>query len=254
MSTLSLSEVFSLAEVYEKDLPAMPVLPALDSRPFAAWFDQTLLKPEGSPAQLDTLCREAVEYKFAAVCANPVYLPRMVPILAGTGVKICVVAGFPLGAVPTAVKAFETGEYVRAGAQEVDMVIPVGRLKGGEYQAVLDDIRAVVETAHTGGAIVKVILEMCLLDRREKILACLLTKAAGAEFVKTSTGFSTHGATLEDVELMRRVVGPEMGVKAAGGIRSLADARAMLIAGADRLGTSAGVKIMAEFAAEGAAA
>jgi deoxyribose-phosphate aldolase len=246
MSELSLSEILAVAEAYDKRLPEMPKIQPINSRPLAAWMDQTLLKPEASREQVENLCQEARVYHFAAVCINGIYLPWVSSILKDSDVKVCTVMGFPLGAVPTEIKVAEAKTYMRLGAVELDMVIPVGRMKGREYQAVYDDIRAVVEAAHSGGAIVKVILEMCLLDRYEKIMGCLLSKAAGAEFVKTSTGFSTHGATLDDVELMRRVVGPELGVKAAGGIRSLPDAQAMLQAGADRLGTSAGVKILQE--------
>lgn len=215
-------------------------------QPLAGWIDHTLLKPEATPEQVEKLCAEAREYSFASVCVNPVYVPLTHRLLAGSPVLVCTVVGFPLGATLTSAKVEETRLSIEAGAQEVDMVIPIGRLKGGDFEAVLKDIQDVVAEAHAYNAQVKVILEMALLTREEKIIGCLLSQAAGADFVKTSTGFGPGGATLEDVDLMRRVVGPEMGVKAAGGIRSLADARAMLNAGATRLGTSAGVKIVQE--------
>jgi deoxyribose-phosphate aldolase len=243
------SEFIQLAREYEQNLPGF-YLPQEHpgDRPLAAWIDHTLLKPEAAPAQVESLCAEAREYEFASVCVNPLYVPLCSRALAGSRVLVCTVVGFPLGATLAPVKAEETRVTIEAGAQEVDMVIPVGLLKAGEYAAVAGDIQQVVETAHDLGAAVKVILEMALLTRFEKIMGCLLSQAAGAEFVKTSTGFGPGGATLQDVELMRRVVGPQMGVKAAGGVRTLADAQAMLRAGATRLGTSAGVKIMREAA------
>ena len=194
----------------------------------AAWIDHTLLKPEAKPAQIVQLCEEARAYEFYSVCINPLYVGLASQALAGSPVLVCTVVGFPLGATPTRVKVYETRTCLESGAREIDMVIPVGLLRAGEYEAVLEDIQAVVESAHAMGALVKVILEMALLNRKEKIAGCLISQAAGAEFVKTSTGFGPGGATLADVELMRRVVGSQMGVKAAGGVRSLADARAML--------------------------
>ncbi len=219
------------------------------SRPMASWIDHTLLKPEAKPAQIVQLCEEARAYEFYSVCINPLYVGLASQALAGSAVQVCTVVGFPLGATPTRVKVCETRACLEQGAREIDMVIPVGLLRAGEYEAVLEDIQAVVEAAHAMSALVKVILEMALLNFKEKIAGCLLSQAAGAEFVKTSTGFGPGGATLADVELMRRVVGPSMGVKAAGGVRSLADARAMLACGATRLGSSAGVIIMQELAA-----
>ena len=241
------SELLALASQYEQQLPDLR-LPAghPDARPLAAWIDHTLLKPEATPEQITELCQEASRYSFASVCVNPVYVPLASRLLQGGPVKVCSVIGFPLGATFSAAKAAETRLALEAGAHEIDMVIPVGLLKAGQYHAVADDIHQVVASAHGGGAIVKVILEMALLTRHEKIAGCLLSQMAGADFVKTSTGFGPGGATLEDVELMRRVVGPQMGVKAAGGVRSLADAVAMLKAGATRLGTSSGAKIVAE--------
>jgi deoxyribose-phosphate aldolase len=245
----SMNELLTLAREYENQLPEL-ALPAghPGSRPLASWIDHTLLKPEATPAQVEKLCAEARQYEFASVCVNPVYVPLARKALSGSPVLVCTVVGFPLGATLSKAKAAETRIAIEEGAAEIDMVIPVGLLKGEQYSAVADDIAGVVEEAHASGAIVKVILEMALLSRFEKIIACLISQSAGAEFVKTSTGFGPGGATLEDVELMRRVVGPDLGVKAAGGVRSLADARAMLLAGATRLGTSAGVKIMQEAA------
>ncbi|MBE0699647.1 MAG: deoxyribose-phosphate aldolase [Anaerolineaceae bacterium] len=246
-----LNDLITLARKYDNRLPDL-VLPDghPGSRSFAAWVDHTLLKPEATPEQIEKLCAEARQYQFASVCINPLFVPLAADLLAGSPVLVCTVIGFPLGATLSQVKAEETRQAIGAGAREVDMVIPVGMLKGERYETVANDIQSVVEAAHPAGAVVKVILEMALLSRFEKIIGCLISQTAGADFVKTSTGFGPGGATLEDVELMRRVVGPRMGVKAAGGVRSLADARAMLLAGATRLGTSAGVKIMQEAAQE----
>lgn len=245
----TLAELITRAEAYEQTLPELR-LPAghPDGRPVAAWIDHTLLKPEATPAQIDQLCAEAREAKFASVCVNTVYAGQARRALEGSGVLACVVVGFPLGAMLSQAKAAETRLALEAGAQEIDMVLPVGLLRARQYQAVLDDIGMVAEAAHAHGALLKVILENVLLNRFEKIMGCLLSQAAGADFVKTSTGFNTGGATLEDVELMRRVVGPVTGVKAAGGVRSLADALAFLRVGATRLGSSSGVKIVQEAA------
>ncbi len=214
-------------------------------------IDHTLLKPEATPEQIERLCAEAREHGFASVCVNPTYVARCAELLSGSGVAVCTVVGFPLGATTSAVKAFEAREAVEQGASEVDMVIAIGRLKAGEHDAVEEDIRLVAAVAHTGGAICKVIIETALLTDEEKTAVCQLAVRAGADFVKTSTGFAASGATLHDVALMRGAVGPQIGVKAAGGIRSLADAQAMVKAGATRLGTSAGVQIA--LAAHGAA-
>lgn len=245
---ISIAELLQTAETYDHQLPAPVDTRFVNDRPIAAWIDHTLLKPEALPAQVDALCAEARQYTFASVCINPIYVARAARLLAGTPVAVCTVVGFPLGATPGRAKAAETRICLENGASEIDMVIPIGLLRGGEYAAVFEDIAGVVEAAHNGSALVKVIIETALLNRREKIIACLLSQAAGAEFVKTSTGFAASGATVEDVELMRRVVGARSrtGVKAAGGVRSLADALAMLQAGASRLGTSAGVKIVQE--------
>lgn len=245
--TQNLSDLLERAREYELHLPELRLPEGHPGdAPVASFIDHTLLKPEATPQQIEKLCEEARQNEFASVCINPVYVPLAHRLLAGSPVLTCTVIGFPLGATMTAAKVEETRAAIEAGAQEVDMVIPIGLLKGGEHAMVLEDIRAVVEMAHGLAAAVKVIIETALLTQSEKIIACLLTQAAGADFVKTSTGFSTSGATVQDVELMRRVVGPQMGVKAAGGVRSLADARAMLKAGATRLGSSSGVKIAQE--------
>lgn len=240
---MTIKEILERATTYECELPPFPAAFKPLNGPVTHYIDHTLLKTEATPAQIEQICKEAREFKFASVCVNSLYVPQAYQALEGSGVKTCSVIGFPLGAMPTAVKVAEAENATGAGAAEIDMVMAVGLLKGGEAQAVLDDIRGVVETCHGSGAIVKVILEMGLLTMREKIVACLLCKEAGADFVKTSTGFFAGGATVPDVELMRRIVGPSMGVKAAGGIRSLEDAQAMLNAGATRLGSSSGVKI-----------
>lgn len=208
----------------------------------ARTIDHTLLKPEATEADVRKVCEEARKYRFATVCLNSGWIPLAARLLAGSGVKPIAVVGFPLGAATTNAKAFETREAVRAGAAEIDMVINIGALKSKDYEYVLRDIRAVVEAA--GQAPVKVILETGALTDEEKIEACVLSKAAGAAFVKTSTGFGPGGATVKDIELMRRVVGQEMGVKASGGIRSREDWEKMVAAGADRIGASASVAIV----------
>lgn len=209
----------------------------------AAYIDHTLLKQDAAAPQIDRLCAEAAQYHFASVCVNPWYVPRCVKHLQGTGVKVCTVVGFPLGATTTESKVFETLQAVRSGAEEIDMVMNVCAMKSGNTHAIEQEIQALA-AAVEGHAILKVILETCLLTEEEKILACQIAKRAGADFVKTSTGFSTGGATVADVALMRRTVGPEMGVKAAGGIRDYATAKAMLDAGATRIGASAGIAIV----------
>ncbi len=212
-------------------------------------IDHTLLKPDATPAQISVLCAEAREYNFASVCINPIYVPMAAKALEGSETAVCTVVGFPLGATPTAVKVFETEQAIADGATEIDMVIPIGLLKAKAYQEVQSDITAVVQAAHAQNAIVKVIIETALLVAEEKKTACILVKAAGADYIKTSTGFAKKGATPRDVRLMRRMVGDDMGVKAAGGVRSYADAKTMIKAGATRLGASAGVKIMQQVAA-----
>ncbi|OGO11613.1 MAG: deoxyribose-phosphate aldolase [Chloroflexi bacterium RBG_16_47_49] len=217
-----------------------------EGKQIAGWIDHTLLKPEATPAQVKVLCQEAMQYHFASVCLNPVYIQLACGLLKDAPEAICAVVGFPLGAVLPEFKIYETLACINAGAVEIDMVINIGALKSEAFGLIMNEIQAVTQTAHNQGAITKIILETALLTRREKILACLISKAAGADFVKTSTGFGTGGATIEDVELMRRVVGSEMGVKAAGGIRTYTDAVAMIKAGANRLGASVGVKIVQE--------
>ena len=209
----------------------------------AAYIDHTLLKQDAAAPQIDRLCAEAAQYHFASVCVNPWYVPRCVKHLQGTGVKVCTVVGFPLGATTTESKVFETLQAVKSGAEEIDMVMNVCAMKSGNTRAIEQEIQALA-AAVEGHAILKVILETCLLTEEEKILACQIAKRAGADFVKTSTGFSTGGATVADVALMRRTIGPEMGVKAAGGIRDYATAKAMLDAGATRIGASAGIAIV----------
>ena len=210
----------------------------------AGMIDHSLLRPQSTRDELKKLCAEAVQYEFKAVCINPVHVGDAASFLKGTGVRICSVVGFPFGTHPPRVKAAETREAIRLGAREVDMVIRMGALKEGRNQEVVEDIRAVVEPA--SGFPVKVILETCYLTEEEKIRGCKLAVEAGASFVKTSTGFGAGGATAEDVKLMRKIVGERVGVKAAGGIKTLADALKMIEAGANRLGTSGSVAILQE--------
>ncbi|HVT99783.1 MAG TPA: deoxyribose-phosphate aldolase [Acidobacteriaceae bacterium] len=212
----------------------------------AAVIDHTLLKPEATQEQVIRLCREAAEHRFACAMVNPAWAALAWSELAGTGIPVGVVVGFPLGASLGTTKRDEAAALVKIGAHDIDMVLNVGLLKSGENQAVEQDIAGVVEVVHDAGAIVKVILETCLLSVEEKLRASELAIAAGADFIKTSTGFSTGGATPEDVGLMRGVAGGRCGVKASGGIRTLADARRMLEAGANRIGASAGVAILGE--------
>ncbi len=208
------------------------------------YIDHTNLRAYATEDDIIRLCDEAKEYGFYAVCVNPYRVRLAKERLKGTDVKVASVIGFPLGATPTEVKVFETKKALEDGADELDMVINIGALKDGDYEYVRKDIEEVVKVAREKGAIVKVIIETCYLTDEEKVKACELAKEAGAHFVKTSTGFGTGGATVEDVRLMRKVVGPEMGVKAAGGIRTYEQAVAMIEAGATRIGTSSGVKIV----------
>jgi deoxyribose-phosphate aldolase len=212
----------------------------------ASTIDHTLLKPDATADDIDKLCREAAEWKFATVCVNPTWVARAAGRLRGTGVGVCSVVGFPLGATTPDVKQYEARRAIFDGATEIDMVINVGALKSGDVRLVTDDIRAVVGACAERGITSKVILETALLTDEEKVTACTLAKAAGADFVKTSTGFGPGGATTADVALMRRVVGAEMGVKASGGVRDLQQVRAMVAAGATRIGASAGVRIVKE--------
>lgn len=208
----------------------------------ASMIDHTALKPETTKAQIEKLCSEAIEFGFASVCVNPSYVSLCSQLLKDSKIKVCTVIGFPLGATTTAVKAYEASEAIQNGAREVDMVINVGAVKSGELDYVKKDIEAVVQAAK-GKGLVKVILETCLLTDEEKKVCCRICKEAGADFVKTSTGFSTGGATVEDIRLMREIVKPNLGVKASGGIRDYETAKAMVDAGASRIGASASVAI-----------
>jgi deoxyribose-phosphate aldolase len=209
-------------------------------------IDHTLLKPDATQDQIARLCYEARKHGFASVCVNPSYVKLCVDLLKDSDVLVCTVVGFPLGATSTEAKVFEAQKAVRDGATEVDMVINVGALKSRDYERVERDNASVARAVHAGGAILKVIIEAALLTDEEKVAACQLAKIAGADFVKTSTGFGPGGAKAEDVALMRRVVGPRIGVKASGGIRTYADAQKMIAAGASRIGASASVKIIQE--------
>jgi deoxyribose-phosphate aldolase len=212
----------------------------------AGYIDHTLLKPEATRDEIDKLCSEARNYNFASVCINPTWVRECAFRLYGSPVKVCTVIGFPLGATLPDVKVYETRRAIFDGATEIDMVINIGALKSGDDETAGRDIRGVVEAAHEACAIVQVIIETALLTDEEKVRACMLAKEAGADFVKTSTGFSRGGATVNDIELMRRTVGSDVGVKAAGGVKDLASAREMIAAGATRIGASAGVKIVQE--------
>jgi len=209
-------------------------------------IDHTLLKPDATQDQIAQLCFEARKFSFASVCVNPSYVRLCAELLKGSPVVVCTVVGFPLGATPTEVKVYEAQQAIRDGATEIDMVINVGAVKSRDYELAERDIASVARACRAGNALLKVILEAALLTDEEKVIACQLAKVAGADYVKTSTGFGPGGATAADVALMRRVVGPTIGVKAAGGIRTLADAQEMIAAGASRLGASASVKIMQE--------
>jgi deoxyribose-phosphate aldolase len=227
--------------------------PEVSSQPtwesVAAIVDHTLLKPEAPRAAVEKLCTEAANYRFACAFVHQVWAPTAVDILRGTGVKVGVPVGFPQGASFTTAKRFEALESLKIGAHDIDMVLNIGALKSGEHRVVEADIRGVAQIVHDFGGILKVILETSLLDLDEKIVACQLSVAAGADYVKTSTGFAGGGATVDDIALMRGVVGDKLGVKASGGVRTAQDAIAMIRAGASRLGTSAGVNIVRELGA-----
>jgi deoxyribose-phosphate aldolase len=241
----------SIAEPAAFDASSFAVQSLSSAASLAAVLDHTLLKPEASRPQVIRLCHEAAEHRFACAMVNPIWIGLAAETLAGTGVPAGVVIGFPLGANLSATKLDEAKRVLKLGAHDVDMVLNIGLLKSGtaeDLRAVKQDIRSVVEVAHAAGAIVKVILETCLLTFEEKLRASEIALAAGADFIKTSTGFSSGGATVDDIALMRGVAGTRAGVKASGGIRSLADATAMLHAGATRIGASASVKILAELA------
>jgi deoxyribose-phosphate aldolase len=218
------------------------------ARDWASLIDHTLLKPDATETEIKHLCEEAAQYHFASVCVNPTWVRTSACILQGSGVPVCTVIGFPLGATLPDVKSYEARRAIMEGAREVDMVINVGALKSGDDCLVEHDIRSVAEVAHEYAVTCKVIIETALLTDDEKVRACRAAKSAGADFVKTSTGFAKGGATVADIELMRRVVGPELGVKASGGVKNIDDARAMVKAGATRIGASVGVKIAQEAA------
>lgn len=210
----------------------------------ASYIDHTLLKPEASESDVLKICSEAAEYGFKSVCVNPIWVKTVKNALKGSGVLTCSVVGFPLGATPTDVKTFEARGAVLDGADEVDMVINIAAARAEDKGALTEDITAVAEAVHASGATLKVIIETALLTDTQKVLACEAAVEAGADFVKTSTGFNGGGATVEDIALMRRTVGPDLGVKASGGVRSLADAQAMIAAGATRIGASSGIAIV----------
>ena len=223
----------------------------MDKKTLASYIDHTILKADAQVKDVEKLCKEAAEFEFASVCVNAANTKQAAELLKGTVVKVCTVVGFPLGATLPQVKAFEAEEAIKNGAGEVDMVINVGALKSGQLDIVENDIK-VVATACKNKALLKVIIETCLLTNEEKVTACELAKKAGADFVKTSTGFSTSGATVEDIKLMRKTVGPTMGVKASGGVRDLETSLKMIEAGATRIGASASVNIVNDMkAAEG---
>lgn len=255
--------VAQIAEEILSRVPAAAAVPRAEARPapppcrvstgeplhhtgssLAALIDHTILRPDATEADVRKVCAEARQYVFASVCVNPYWVPLVARELRGTAVKVCTVVGFPLGATTTANKCAEAAEAIANGATEVDMVLNVGALKAGDLRTVEADIRAVAETCHRGGAILKVILETALLNDQQKVDACLASKQAGADFVKTSTGFAKSGATAADIALMRSTVGPHIGVKASGGIRSYDDLKAMTAAGASRIGASASVQIL----------
>ncbi len=244
--SINLDSIISQAQIMASALPPVPVPFVVPTgAALAGWIDHTLLKPDATVEQVKTLCAEALQVQFATVCVNPSNVALAADLLRDSGVGICSVVGFPLGATFPKMKAEETHQVINFGATEIDMVINIGALKSGNFGLALSDVQAVVDAA-AGKAHVKVILEMCYLNLLEKIIACLICKQAGADFVKTSTGFGPGGATTDDVSLMRRVVGAGMGVKAAGGIRTLQDAVRMIDAGANRLGASAGISILKE--------
>ena len=244
MSQYYFEKLIAQTQAELSSLVAAPVLDvkSMNNKRLAQYIDHTVLKPDTTQSQITQLCREAKEFNFASVCVNPTWVPLCVELLEDSPVLVCTVVGFPLGANTTETKALEAEELVSLGAAEIDMVLNIGNLKDKDYSSVYDDVMQVVDAAKD--VVVKVILETCVLKDEEKIAACVLCKEAGAHFVKTSTGFNTAGATVEDVELMRRVVGPEMGVKAAGGIRDYRTALAMIEAGANRIGASASVEIV----------
>jgi deoxyribose-phosphate aldolase len=243
----TISQLLEKAEKYSQSLPAQPCKPVLKAE-LSAYLDCALHDPAATPNRVHQLCEDAMAYHYATVFVNPIFTAQVKKTLTGSGVHTGTIAGFPLGAFPTQIKVTEAKTYLDAGADEIDMVMNVGMLKAGEYDFVFEEIHQMAETVHAQGGLMKVILETCLLERDEKIISCLICKEAGADFVKTSTGFSKSGATVEDIDLMRRVVGPasKMGVKAAGGIHTLAETLALIEAGANRLGTRMAKEILEE--------
>lgn len=231
----------------------LPPVQLEEKKRLAAVIDHTLLKPEATQTDIERVCREALENAFASVCINPYWVPLAASLLHASPVRVCTVIGFPLGANQPEIKLAEAGVALAQGARELDMVQNVGALRSGDSELVANEMSELAELAHRSGAILKVILETCLLDRNQKIRACRLAVAAKADFVKTSTGFSSGGASIDDVRLMRETVGSSLGVKASGGIRSLDSVRGMLAAGATRIGASAGVQILQELAGAPAA-
>lgn len=239
-------EILDLAKFYENKLPELNLEIKLPTgNEIAGWIDHTLLKPNATSTDINRLCAEATEYEFATVCVNPIYVAQCSKLLHGMKSKVCSVIGFPLGASTTNIKVQETKQAIEDGASEIDMVIDIGALKSGDYKKVLEEIIVINQALHSNASL-KVIVENCFLDRKEKIISSILCKQAQVSFIKTSTGFGPSGATVEDVELMRRIVGADIGVKAAGGIRTYADAMAMIRAGATRIGASASVAILLE--------
>jgi len=245
---MNIQVLIDQAKSYEEQLPEVTAVTIPNNEKIAGFIDHTLLKPQATMNEIKQVCQEAREYHFASVAVNPIFTPQAVIELESSGVRVCNPIGFPLGGDFTEVKIAESKAAIAAGADELDMVLAIGLLKSGCYESVYDDIAIVVETCHKQNVLVKVILENCYLNRFEKIIACLLSKEANADFVKTSTGFGPSGATFEDVSLMRSVVGgPEvMGVKAAGGIHTWSDVKKLIEAGANRIGTSSGVQIVAQ--------
>ena len=243
----SISQLLDIAEDYNRELPALPCTPVLKP-PLSKYLDCALHDAGATPTQIKQLCEDAKKYQYATVFVNPIYTTLVKETLDGSGVRTGTIAGFPLGGFPTEIKVTEAKTYLAMGADEIDMVMEVGLLKAGEYDFIFEEVQQMAETVHAVGGLMKVILETCLLDKNEKIISCLICKEAGADFVKTSTGFSKSGATIEDIDLMRRVVGPQsvMGVKAAGGIHTLQETLALIDAGANRLGTRMAKEILEE--------
>lgn len=243
----SISQLLEIAGQYNRELPALPCKPVLRP-PLPSLLDCALHDPAATPERVRRLCEDAMNYHFATVFVNPLFTSLVKETLDGSGVHTGTIAGFPLGAYPAEIKISEAKTYLEMGADEIDMVMNIGMLKAGEYDFVFEEVHQMAETVHAQGGLMKVILETCLLEKDEKIISCLICKEAGADFVKTSTGYSKSGATIEDIDLMRRVVGPQsvMGVKAAGGIHTLQEALALIDAGANRLGTRMAKEILEE--------